>query len=66
MFNAAHDEQSRCAEDMNRWTAEGKLKAVVGRVFPLAEAAEAERFLDQNTVGGAGTLTGKVVIDVTA
>lgn len=64
MFNATPDEQRRCAEDINRWAAEGTLKPHVGRVFPLAEAAEAERFLEQNTVGGAGTLSGKVVIDV--
>ena len=64
MFNATPDEQRRCAEDINRWAAEGTLKPHVGRVFPLAEAAEAQRFLEQNTVGGAGTLSGKVVIDV--
>ena len=64
MFNASHDEQARCAEDIHRWAEEGKLKALVGRVFPLSEAAAAERFLEENTVGGAGTLSGKVVIDV--
>lgn len=63
MFNASPDEQRRCAEDIRRWADESKLRPVVGRVFPLDEAAEAERFLEQNTVGGAGTLTGKVVID---
>jgi NADPH2:quinone reductase len=34
------------------------------RTFPLAEAAQAEQFLEDNTVGGAGTLTGKVVITI--
>lgn len=64
MFNASPDEQRRCADDLNRWAADGTLKPHVGRVFPLAEAAEAQRFLEQNTVGGAGTLSGKVVIAV--
>jgi NADPH2:quinone reductase len=64
MFNATPDEQCRCAEDISRWAVEGKLRPLVGRVFPLAEAAEAERFLEANTIGGAGTLSGKVVIDI--
>jgi NADPH:quinone reductase len=64
MFNASAEEQCRSAEDIVRWADEGKLRPLVGRVFPLAEAAEAERFLEQNTAGGAGTLSGKVVIDV--
>lgn len=64
MFNASADEQARSAEDIQRWAGEGKLKPLVGRVFPLAEAADAERFLERNTLEGAGTLSGKVVIDV--
>jgi NADPH2:quinone reductase len=64
MFNATPDEQRRAADDINRWVEQRKLKPHVGRVFPLAEAAEAERLLDQNTIGGAGTLSGKVVITV--
>ncbi len=64
MFNASAEEQCQSAEDIVRWADEGKLRPLVGRVFPLAEAAEAERFLEQNTAGGAGTLSGKVVIDV--
>lgn len=64
MFNATPDEQRRGAEDINRWVAAGKLKAIVGRVFPIAEAAQAEKFLEENTLQGAGTLSGKVVIAV--
>lgn len=64
MFNASPEEQRRAAEDINRWVESGQLKAVVGRVFPLAEAAEAERFLEDNTLGGAGTLKGKVVVEI--
>jgi NADPH2:quinone reductase len=62
MFNATPDEQRRCADDMNRWMAEGKLHAPIGRVMRLSEAAAAHRFLEENTLHGAGTLTGKVVL----
>jgi NADPH:quinone reductase len=64
MFNATPDEQRRGAEDINRWAESGRLRPIVGRVFPLAEAAAAERFLEDNTLGKAGTLAGKVVISV--
>jgi NADPH2:quinone reductase len=64
MFNGTPEEQRRCADDINRWVTEGKLRAHVGRVFPLAEAAAAEKFLEDNTVGRAGTLSGKVIISV--
>ncbi len=62
MFNATPDEQRRCAEDINQWLAAGKLHAPVGRSFPLAEAAAAHRLLEENTLGKAGTLSGKVVV----
>ncbi len=49
---------------MIRFVEEGKLKPLVGRVFPLAQAADAQRFLEENTLKGAGSLTGKVVITI--
>lgn len=64
MFNASTAEQRVCADDINRWLAAGKLKAVIGKTFSLAETAEAHRFLEANTMHGAGTLVGKVVIHV--
>jgi NADPH2:quinone reductase len=64
MFNATALEQEACAHEMVRWVEEGILKPTVGRVFPLDAAMEAEKFLEANTVGGAGTLSGKVVISV--
>jgi NADPH2:quinone reductase len=64
MFNATPDQQRRCSEDIIRWIEEGQLKPIVGRTFPLSAAAEAERFLEENSVKGAGTLSGKVVITV--
>jgi len=62
MFNFTPEEQQRCAEDMNRWAAVGQLKPIIGKTFPLDQAAEAQKFLEENTIGGAGTLVGKVVI----
>jgi len=64
MFNGTPEEQRRCADDMNRWTAAGSLKVLIGRSFPLAEAQDAERLLEENTLGNAGTLHGKVVIAI--
>jgi NADPH2:quinone reductase len=62
MFNATAAEQRRAADDINRWLAEGKLRPPVGKAFPLAQAAEAHRLLEENTLHGAGTLVGKVVL----
>jgi NADPH:quinone reductase len=64
MFNATPDQQRRCSEDIIRWIEEGQLKPLVGRTFPLSAAAEAERFLEENSVKGAGSLSGKVVITI--
>jgi len=62
MFKALPEEQQRCAQDINRWLAEKKLHPVIGRIFPLAEAAAAHRLLEENTLHKAGTLTGKVLV----
>ncbi len=62
MFNATPQEQRVCAEDMNRWLADRKLHALIGKTFRLSEAAEAYRFLEANSLYKAGTLMGKVVL----
>jgi NADPH2:quinone reductase len=62
MFNATPEEQRRCAEDINRWLAEKKLHVLIGRTFPLAEAAAAHRLQEENTLHKAGTLSGKIVV----
>jgi NADPH2:quinone reductase len=64
MFNSPPDEQRHCATEINRLAQEGKLKPSIGKVFPLDQAVEAERILEANTMKGAGTLTGKVVIAI--
>ena len=62
MFAMTPDEQRRCAEEMNRWMAEGKLKALIGRVFPFSDAASAHKLQEENTLGKQGTLSGKIIL----
>lgn len=62
MFNFSVEDQQDCAEDMNRWMAEGRLRALIGARFPLAKTAEAHRLQEDNTLKKSGTLTGKIVI----
>ena len=47
---------------INRWLAEGKLRARIDRVLPLAQTAEAHRLQEENTIGKQGTLAGKIVL----
>jgi NADPH2:quinone reductase len=62
MFNWPTVDQRKCAEDMNRWLAEGKLKPNIGRRMKLSEAAAAHQLQEENTLKGAGTLAGKIVL----
>ncbi len=62
MFNATPEEQQAAAVDINRWLKEGKLKSRIDRTMPLEEAAVAHRLQEENTVGKAGTLAGKILI----
>jgi NADPH2:quinone reductase len=62
MFAATAEQQRAAADDMNRWLAEGKLKARIDRVMPLAEAAAAHRLQEENTLGRTGTVAGKIVL----
>ena len=64
MFNCTPEEQSRSAEDMNRWAAAKTMRVLIGKEFSLDETAAAEAYLEANTLHGAGTLTGKVVIRI--
>ena len=62
MFNAPADEQRKCAAEINRWLARGKLRPRIGRVMRLSEAAAAHRLQEDNTLRQAGTLAGKIVL----
>jgi len=63
MFNAPADQQRQCAEDINRWLAEGKLRARISRVMKLADTAEAHRLQEQSTLHHSGALAGKIVLE---
>ncbi len=62
MFNATAEEQQACSVDINRWLAEGKLRANIAREMPLSETASAHLLQEANTVNSAGTLQGKIVL----
>jgi NADPH2:quinone reductase len=62
MFNAPPEEQRKCAAEMNRWMAKGRLKPLIGRKMKLSEAAAAHRLQEDNTLKNAGTLAGKIVL----
>jgi NADPH2:quinone reductase len=62
MFNATPDEQRAAAEGINRWLAAGKIKPCIDRIMRLDEAAAAHRLQEENTIGKAGTLAGKIII----
>ncbi len=63
MFNAPPDEQRRAADDINRWLAEGTLRAQIGRVMNLSETATAHRLQEDSTLHKHGTLAGKIVLE---
>jgi len=62
MFKASPEEQRACAEEINQWLASGLLRANIDRVLPLSETAAAHRLQEENTIGCAGTLAGKIVL----
>jgi NADPH2:quinone reductase len=62
MFQSTPEEQRRPAEDLNRWLAEGKIRPLIDRILSLSKAAEAHRLQEENTIGKAGTLGGKIVL----
>ena len=64
MFNAPPEEQRKCAAEINRWMARGRLKPIIGKTMPLAQAAAAHRLQEENTLRHAGTLAGKIVLTV--
>ena len=63
MFNASPDHQRKCAAEINRWLLRGKLKALIGRVMKLSEAAAAHRLQEQRTLRRKGSLIGKIVLE---
>ncbi len=62
MFNSSAEEQRGAAEDINRWLAQGKLRARIDRVMPLAQTAMAHRLQEESTIQKTGALAGKIVL----
>ncbi|HTG45162.1 MAG TPA: NADPH:quinone reductase, partial [Verrucomicrobiae bacterium] len=62
MFNATPEEQRVAAEQINRWLAAGQVKPRLDRILPLSEIVAAHRLQEENTIGKAGTLSGKIVL----
>jgi NADPH2:quinone reductase len=54
---ATDAELQACADEINRWLGQGKLKVRIDRVLPLSQAAAAHRLLEDGT-----PLAGKVVL----
>lgn len=62
MFNASPAEQRDCASGLNGLYEQGRWKPLIGKTFPLSEAATAHAFQEQNTLEKQGTLTGKIIV----
>lgn len=64
MFNASPKEQRLAALDINAAGAAGGYEPIVGQSFTLEQAAAAHQLQEDNTIHGAGTLTGKIVVRI--
>ncbi|MCC6511579.1 MAG: NADPH:quinone reductase [Pirellulaceae bacterium] len=62
MFKATPEEQRQAANDINHWLDRGQLKAVIDRILPLKDAAEAHRLQEAHTIQKQSSLRGKLVL----
>lgn len=62
ILNSSPEELRAAADDINRWMADGKLKAQIDRVLSLSDAAEAHRLQEESTIKKTSALTGKIVL----
>jgi NADPH2:quinone reductase len=62
MFNASAEEQRAAAEDLNQALQSGAYQPIIGAEFPLSQAADAHQLQEDNTLAGAGTLAGKIIL----
>ncbi|MDG2126787.1 MAG: NADPH:quinone reductase [Fuerstiella sp.] len=62
MFNASAEEQRMAADDLNSLMADGQLRPLIGKRLSLDDAASAHQLQEENTLMGAGTLSGKIVL----
>ncbi|MBI1309771.1 zinc-binding dehydrogenase [bacterium] len=63
MFNASADEQRVAADGVNALFEASGWHPQIGRTFPLSQAATAHQLQEDNTLGGSGTLSGKIVLN---
>ncbi|MEN1679121.1 MAG: NADPH:quinone reductase [Planctomycetota bacterium] len=64
MFKDPPEVQRAAAERINTWLASGAYRPPIDRVFNLDQAADAHRLQEENTLSGAGTLSGKIVVAI--
>lgn len=62
MFNASPDEQRLSAECITGLAEGGQWRSLIGKEFPLSQAAAAHELQEKNTLEKAGSLTGKIVL----
>ncbi len=62
MFKAPADQQAACAADINHWYTSNRLQALIDRVLPLSQAAEAHRLQEAHTIRKESSLKGKLVL----
>ena len=62
MFNASPAEQRSSAEALNTMLSSGSYRPEIGARMRLSEAARAHQLQEDNTLSGAGTLSGKIVL----
>ncbi len=63
MFNASPDEQRAAADGVNSLFEQGGWHPQIGQRFTLSKAAAAHQLQEDNTLGGSGTLSGKIVLN---
>lgn len=63
MFKAPWELQAQAAADIGRWLEAGRLRVEIGRVLPLEDAAAAHRLQEEATIGRAGAVHGKIVVE---
>lgn len=64
MFNASPEEQQTAAIDLNARFVAGTWRPPIGIRLKLHQAADAHRLQEANTLHGAGTLSGKIVLEL--
>lgn len=62
MFKSLPETQRAAADDLNRWLSSGAYVPTIAQVMPLSQTATAHRLQEDNTLGKADTLQGKIII----